>query len=80
MPGFFAFIGPSELSSRNDPVTVLRTAPTEAELTADPNYDPDHTSLWARADVGTVKQPPLQITNLQTGATEPACVCQMATQ
>jgi hypothetical protein len=80
MPRFFAFIGPSELSSGHDPVRVLRTALTEAELIASPNYDPDHISLWARVDVGTVSQPPLQVTNLETGAAEPACVCQMATQ
>jgi hypothetical protein len=78
MTTFFGFIAPSELASQHDPVRVLRTALSEADLLANRNYDPDHVSLWSKAAINKVQQT-VDITNLKTGNPEPACVCQMET-
>jgi hypothetical protein len=79
MATLYSFITPKELASADDPLTVLRTAPDEATLRGNPNFDPDHTSLWARAAVRNVEQPPVQVTNLKTDQHVSACICQLET-
>ena len=80
MATLYAFIAPAELASRHDPVRVLRTATSRADLVANANYDPDRVSFWSLDDVVDVEQPPVSVTNLKTGGAEPACVCKMETQ
>jgi len=74
---FFAFIAPSEFASAHDPVRVLKMAASRSDLLADCSYDPDHTSLWALADVITTEPAPVAIYNERTGLTEDARVCEM---
>lgn len=80
MSDFFAYISPGELDSGHDPVRVLRLAATRDALLANRNYDPSHTSLWAKADVANVGAPPIPITNQETGNDELVCVCEMTAQ
>lgn len=79
MPDLFAFISADELASAADPVTSLKTAPTQAILVADLTYDPDHTHPWPRAAIVQVENPALEIVNRKSGAPTAACVCHLET-
>jgi hypothetical protein len=75
---FYAFIAPSEFTSHHDPVRVLRIAAARPALLANPSYDPEHTSLWALADVQDKEPQPVSVTNQKTGSLEDALVCRMS--
>jgi hypothetical protein len=79
MTTFFGYVAPGELAPQHDPVRVLQTALTEAALRTIQTYDPDHVSLWSKAAIKKVIEPNVQVTNLRSGHSEPACVCQMET-
>jgi hypothetical protein len=75
MADFYAFIAPSELQSQNDPVRLLKTAGTQADLLADATYDPDAGGgFWARSKIAAAEDT-VDVVNPKTGEAEPAAVC-----
>jgi hypothetical protein len=74
MTDAFALVTPAQLRSGNDPVELLDTAATLAELLAIQSYDPESTDLWALAKVRPTDRT-VQILNASTNQPVTAIVC-----
>jgi hypothetical protein len=72
----YAFIAPGEISSKHDPMRVLKFDTSQQALLADRTYDPDNVSFFAFAVLKSQGQQ-VDVENLKTGGREIACVCRL---
>ncbi len=78
MTTLYAFIAPSEISSKHDPMRVLRFNTDQQALLADPSYDPETVSFFA-LKVFKSKGQQVEVKNDETGDQELVSVCTLET-
>ena len=78
MTTLYAFIAPSEISSKHDPMRVLRFNVDQQALLADRSYDPDTVSFFALRVFKSQGQQ-VAVTNDETGDQEVVSVCTLET-
>jgi hypothetical protein len=74
----YAFIAPAEISSKHDPLRVLKFNSDRQALLSDPTYDPENTSFFSFVAFKS-QGAQVVVTNSKTDDQELACVCTLET-
>ncbi len=77
MPTIFGYVTTSQLAGHDDPVEILRSAPSRDALLRLDSFSPGDTSGWARAGVAGLGQT-RDIINDDTGLPVEVAVCALS--